>query len=220
MRLIERRFIVVFLVTGVALQSSAGNDPSAKDVLKKLQKRYETINDATVEFHQSTKFSLSKAEQISEGTVYMKKGAKYRVETEQRTFVTDGETVWTYSPVTNQVLIDHFEETPRSFSPEKFLLKAPTDYSATFLRKEESSSGVSFVLKLVPKSDDSFIQSMRLWVQDKTWLIRKVEMLDQNETETTYEVRDIVINSGIDDKRFRFDVPAGAEVVDLRSHSQ
>ncbi|MEE9225032.1 MAG: outer membrane lipoprotein chaperone LolA [Bacteroidota bacterium] len=214
------RLILICLSTALTLQAFAGEDLSAGDVLKKLRKRYEGIVDARVEFFQSTKFSLSRVQQTSEGTVYMKKGPKYRVQTEQQTIVTDGKTVWSYSPVTNQVLIDHYVETPRSFSPEKFLFRAPTDYSATTLRKQKLSSGMSYVLKLVPKSDDSFIQSLKLWVEDKTWLIRKVELLDQNETKTTYEVRNIVINRGIDDGKFRFVVPAGVEVVDMRSHPQ
>ncbi|MFQ5797838.1 MAG: outer membrane lipoprotein chaperone LolA [Bacteroidota bacterium] len=214
------RLILICLSTALAFHAFAGEDLSAGDVLKRLQKRYEGIVDARVEFFQSTNFSLSRVQQTSEGTVYMKKGSKYRVQTEQQTIVTDGKTVWSYSPVTNQVLIDHYVETPRSFSPEKFLFRAPTDYSATLLRKQKLSSGMSYVLKLVPKSDDSFIQSLKLWVEDKTWLIRRVELLDQNETETSYEVRDIVINPGIDDGKFRLDVPAGVEVVDMRSHPQ
>lgn len=218
--MIVRTLIAVCGLASLAFRTHAGDDLSAGEVLKKLQKRYDGIVDARVEFFQSTKFSLSRAQQTSRGTVYMKKGPKYRVETEQQTFVTDGKTVWSYSPVTNQVLIDHYTETPRSFSPEKLLLRAPADYSATLLRKERVNDGMSYVLKLVPKSDDSFIQSLKLWVDEKSWLIRKVELVDQNEAETTYEVRDIVINSGIDDGKFRFEIPAGVEIVDMRSHSQ
>jgi len=205
---------------GLDVCAAAGEDFSASDLLEKIQKKYEGIADARVQFFQSTRFSLSKATQTTEGTLFMKKGPKYRIETEQQTIVTDGTTVWSYSAISNQVLIDRYEETSRSFSPEKFLLRAPKDYSATLLREEKTSSGKRYVLKLVPKSDDSFLQTMKLWVEENSWLIRKAELLDQNETETTYEVRSIVINSGIGDGTFRFDVPAGADVVDMRPHSQ
>ncbi len=220
MKRMEGWMVLLGLALTFTFPALAGGDPSAGDILKKLQNRYEEVTDARVEFFQSTKFSLTKAEQTSEGTVYMKKHSKYRVQTEQQTIVTDGDTVWSYSPITNQVLIDYYEETPRSFSPERFLLDVPTDYSATLLHKEKSRPHNRYVLKLVPKSDDSFIQTLKLWVEDKTWLIRRVELLDQNETETTYEVRGIVINSGVDDGKFRFHVPDGVEVIDMRSHSQ
>jgi outer membrane lipoprotein-sorting protein len=41
-------------------------------------------------------------------------------------------------------------------------------------------------------------------------------LVDVNGRETQYTVRDIDINTGLDDSRFVFDIPEGVEVVDLR----
>ena len=72
------------------------------------------------------------------------------------------------------------------------------------------------MLKLVPKDDQSFIKSMKVWVEEGTWIIRKVETTDVNDTETTYTVRDVKLNSDIKDSRFSFTPPPGTELVDLR----
>jgi outer membrane lipoprotein-sorting protein len=73
-----------------------------------------------------------------------------------------------------------------------------------------------FALKLVPKDDQSFIKSMKVWVEEESWVVRKVEMLDVNDTEKVYDVQEIKINTGLRDVTFTFTAPAGTEVVDLR----
>jgi outer membrane lipoprotein-sorting protein len=53
-------------------------------------------------------------------------------------------------------------------------------------------------------------------VEEHGWLVRKIMILDVNETETTYTVKDIKLNTNIKEKTFAFETPEGAEVVDLR----
>ena len=53
-------------------------------------------------------------------------------------------------------------------------------------------------------------------VDPDTWLMAKVELVDANGKETTYVVEGIRINSGLADEQFRFRIPDGVDVVDLR----
>ena len=76
----------------------------------KLQKKYDTINDARTEFTQEVLFGLTKAKHSFKGTMYMKKGNKYRIELEDQTLVTDGLSVWSYIKSTNQVIIDRYKD--------------------------------------------------------------------------------------------------------------
>src|SRR5512141_3257524 len=93
---------------------------TVKEITDRLQKKYESIQDATARFTQHVKFGFSKIEQNFSGTLRMKRPNKYRVETDYQTLVTDGATVWSYSPVNKQVLIDRYKETSDSFAPEQF----------------------------------------------------------------------------------------------------
>jgi outer membrane lipoprotein-sorting protein len=74
----------------------------------------------------------------------------------------------------------------------------------------------TYVLKLVPKDDQSFIKSVKMWVEDGTWVVRKVQIIDVNDTETVYTVVELKINTRVNDALFTFTPPAGTEVVDLR----
>ena len=68
----------------------------------------------------------------------------------------------------------------------------------------------------MPKDDRSFVKSVKISVEENDWMVRKIVILDVNETETTYTVKDIKLNTNIKDKTFTFETPEGAEVVDLR----
>jgi outer membrane lipoprotein carrier protein len=208
-------WVMLLLMSG-SLAFSQQHEYSVKEITDKLQKKYDSLQDATAHFTQHVKFGFSKIEQSFSGTLRMKRPNKYRIETEYQTLVTDGNTVWSYSPVNKQVLIDRYKETPDSFAPEQFLLNLPANYFASLVQQEKKGETTWFALKLVPKDDQSFIKSMKVWIEEGSWVVRKVEMLDVNDTEKMYDVQEIKINTGLKDVTFTFTAPAGTEVVDLR----
>ncbi len=188
----------------------------AKEILENVKKKYDSIDDAELKFSQSTKFAMTKKEEAFKGTLFLKKKNKYRIELDKRTIVTDGKTVWSYAASNKQVLIDNFKENERSLTPDKVLSGAPKNYTPSLEGSEKVGKTQTRILKLVPKSDDSMVGTMRLWVDESTSLIKKVEIVDDNGKETVYIVNDARINIGIPDSRFTFQVPSGVETVDLR----
>ena len=208
----------VMLLCGMMLApvASLRAGDTAQDVLERVKKKYEKMDDAEVRFTQKARFPMAKLEQEVTGTLYFKKSNKYRVTFEGHLVVTDGETVWSYSEQNNQVLIDNFKLTERSLSPERILTAAPEDYMATLIGREKTAKGEAFLLKLIPHDASSLLKSMKLWVHDTDWLIHRVELLDQHGKETTYNVLTFHTNTGIDDSTFVFQAPAGVDVVDLR----
>jgi chaperone LolA len=209
------------LFLGLLVWSMAEVIPQDKEltvdfVTENIQKRYEMIDDATAKFEQRVKYGYSNIEQTFQGTLLMKKPNRYRLESEHQTIVTDGVTVWSYSSANNQVIINKYTENSNSLSPEQFMLNLPANYYTSLLGSEKSTSGTIVLLKLVPKDDRSFVKSVKLFVEEHGWLVRKIIILDVNETETTYTVKDIQLNTDIKEKTFDFEKPEGAEIVDLR----
>jgi chaperone LolA len=208
--------ILGLLFLGVMEIMAQEKEVTVKYVTENLQRGYEMIDDATAQFDQHVRFGFSNIEQTFSGTLMMKKPNHYRIESEHQTIVTDGVTVWAYSKANNQVIIDKYKENSNSLSPEQFMLNLPANYYASVLGSEKFSEGTVILLKLVPKDDRSFVKSVKLSVDEHGWLVRKIIILDVNETETTYTVKDIKLNTNIKEKTFAFDTPEGAEVVDLR----
>ena len=161
------------------------------------------------------RFKVSRAEQTVKGTLQFKKPNRYRIETDERTVVTDGKTSWSWNPRNRQVVIDNYKEETHSLSPEQLLLSYPKDYFSTFIGEETVAGQRTYVLKLTPKEDNTFATAMKIWV-GKDWLIRKVEITDVNGAVTTYVIEKISIDQKLADSRFSFQVPDKAEVIDLR----
>jgi chaperone LolA len=194
-------------VPGVDLRA----DETAAEILEEVKDRYEEIDDAEILFSQEVTFTKTALEQKASGRLLLKKENKYRLEMSDRTVVTDGMTVWSYSESTEQVVIDVFKVDERLLTPEKVLTGAPDDFSATVLDNADL-----VVLKLVPRTDDSFVTSLKLWVAEDTWLIRRVEVLEFSGKKTTYDISELNTNVGLPADTFSFIPPEGAEVVDLR----
>lgn len=188
---------------------------TAKEIIEKVQSRYDDLSDAVIVFTQTVRFKLSKVEQQTRGTLYFKKSNKYRIESENRTVVTDGRTSWSFNGQTNQVVIDDYKQEAHSMSPEQLLVKYPQNYYSTLVGEEKVGGDNCYVLKLTPKEDNTFTSALKIWVSSK-WLIRKVEVTDINGAQTTYVIDRIDIDKGIADSRFEFKVPAAADVIDLR----
>ncbi len=211
--------VLIFLETSASrLNSGQKEKLNAAEVLEKVQEAYSNVEDATAEFTQTVSLKYAKIEQTFTGTVMMKKGNKYRIESQEQTLVTDGTTVWAYSPVNKQVLIDAYKENPNTFSPEKFLVGLPKNFRATLVDESGPDSHAAYALKLSPKSGTAkFVKSLKVWIDDADWSVRGVEYIDMNETRTVYSLKDVRFNTGIPDDRFIFAVPEHVEVIDLRS---
>ncbi len=206
--------VLCLLVPGVL--RSQDEPLTAKELTARLQRRSEMIDDAVATFEQHVKFGYSSIEQTFEGTLTFRKPNRYRIESDAQTIVTDGVTVWAYSAANKQVIIDRYKENQNSVSPEQFLLNLPSAYYVSLLGTEKSTTGLQYLLKLVPKDDRSFIRSVKMWIDAGSSTIRKVLITDVNDTETTYTVKDLRLNTNVRDAEFMFTPPPGTDVVDLR----
>ena len=207
--------ILLFLFSFCTAQDKASL--TAMDVVANVQSTYSSLTDASAEFTQTVRFKYTKNEQRFAGTVQMKKGNRYRVASPQQTLVTDGKTVWVYSPVNKQVVIDAYKENAQTFSPEKFIFGLPKNYSAVFVGDR---TGDVVVLKLAPRAGtNAFIKSLKVWIAEADWTAQRIEFVDGNETQTIYTVRNFRKNSGLADALFILEPPPGVEEVDLRSMS-
>ena len=215
-RSLERCWILPLALMLAVPAGRLNASDTAEEVLEKLRQKFNTIEDAELTFSETDRFTLTTMEHHVAGTLIMKKGNRYRVAMEGDTIVTDGETVWHYSAATRQVLIDHFKMDERSLSPERILAAAPGDYEAALLGREKVGKNETEVLKLIPQAAHSSLKAMKLWVDDKEWFVRKAELEDVGGKRTSYVVQEAKFNTGVPDSLFSYQIPAGAEVVDLR----
>ncbi len=204
-------FVLLMLLSGVS-QLAAAN---VNKIIKNVQNTYDDMDNLTASFVQVETFKLTGTE--TAGKIFIKDGKKYRFESEDQIVVTDGERVWTYNNISNQLLIDNVRENSGALLPRDMLFKYPKTHYASLLREETGGVKKVYVVRLDPKEDTSgFLSSVKLWVQDKTWLIQKIEAVDLNGNSSLYKITNIDYSTKLADDLFSYSAPAGADVVDMR----
>lgn len=194
--------------------ASAGDD--VDKIVKKLREKYEKIQTLQAEFVQTSIWSLAGEQHQSEGKIYLAEKNKYRVETDPQLIITDGNIVWTFSKERDQVIIDDLSKSKENPLPRDILLKYTKDSRAELLGETEIGGTPCYQIKFQPKNEDSFIISTTVWVSKADWLAIQIEQEDLNENITRYFLKNIKVNSPLSDSLFSYQIPASAEVVDLR----
>jgi chaperone LolA len=190
---------------------------SVTKIVQKIQDKYEKIDNLSAEFVQVDQFKLTGSKSETKGKIFVKNGIKYRLETEDRTIVTDGQTVWTYSLFSNQVLVDRVKEGDGSLLPRDLLFKYPRDYYASLLDEVELNGDDYYILKLDPKEGiHGYVKTMKIWVNSDSYIITKIEYTDFNDNISYFEIKRVDIDTELANTLFQFEIGNNVEVVDLR----
>jgi outer membrane lipoprotein carrier protein len=218
--------VVLAAGTPVAAQTPAPRPgqaaPSLDEVVKSVEGAYGKLNDLKAEFDQ-TAFNKSLNQSIpAQGTVYLKKGGKLRWEYADPTpqqIVSDGKTVWIYTPALSQVNV----------GPAPEALAGPAGSFLTGLGKVREHFAVRFlnpaeprdrdgnlVLDLTPKQALPTMTRLILSFDPRSWDVRRAVVYDQFENTVTMQFKKTVANSGLADSLFTFVPPKGVATVPLR----
>jgi outer membrane lipoprotein carrier protein len=196
--------------------------PSLDEVVKQVEAAYGKLNDLKAEFDQ-TAFNKSLNQSIpAQGTVYLKKGGKLRWEYADPTpqqIVSDGKTLWIYTPALSQVNV----------GPAPEALAGPAGSFLTGLGKVREHFGVRFlnpaeprdkdgnvVLDLTPKQPLPTMTRLILSLDPRSWDVRRAVVYDQFENTVTMQFRKTTVNTGLADSLFTFVAPKGVATVPLR----
>jgi outer membrane lipoprotein carrier protein len=182
------------------------------DIVARVLERYAGLETLQARFEQTMTSDLFDDVERVSGSLYMR-GPAYRILTGTRTIVTDGETSWIHDALENQVLIDYQVEDEMSFSVHQFLYSFDERFDVSGTTKV----GNSWRIALSPRDPDDYFRDLELVVQDADAMITEIRVEDINEVSIRISLSAITKNPKLDDDLFRFEMPAGVEVVDLRS---
>jgi len=195
---------------------------SLDDTIKNIEANYNKINDLKAEFDQ-TAFNKSLNQSIpAQGTVYLKKGGKLRWEFADPTpqqIVSDGKTVWIYTPALNQVNVGPAPEALAGPAGSFLsgLGRVREHFNARFLNPAEPRDrDGNVVLDLVPKVTIPTMNRLVLSFDPRSWEVRRAVIYDQFENTVTMLFRKPAVNTGLADSLFTFVAPKGVATVPLR----
>src|SRR5207253_3476136 len=96
--------VLLLTVPGVTL----GQSRSATETARALQLQYDRVKDFTADFTHTYEGGVLKKKSVERGTVQIKKPGRMRWEyttPEKKTFVSDGQRIYSYIPADKQVII-------------------------------------------------------------------------------------------------------------------
>lgn len=179
---------------------------NSRTLLYKVQEKYNTINDFSSDFIQSTGDG-----NINRGKFFYKADNKFRIEIKSRIIVCDGESTWTFTPQNNQVVISSSDDDLNSFSIRDYLYEYPKQCTVSTYENEDGSNTI--ILK--PQTTDLEFKEIRLVINTNN-LIQQIELYDLMNNNYKVALENTKLNQKIDDKLFTFEIPEGTRVIDLR----
>ena len=214
-----RHALIVLVLVLFAVPASA---QTLDDAIRGVEGAYGRMTDLKADFSQ-TAFNKSLNQTIpAAGKVYLKKGGKLRWEYAEPTpqqIVSDGKTIWIYTPTLNQV----------NTGPAPEALAGPAGSFLSGLGKLREHFNVrllnpaqpkdaegNVVLDLTPKQPLPTLTRLILAFDPNGWQLRSAVVYDQFENTVTMKFAKLAINSGLEDTLFAFVPPKGAATVPLK----
>lgn len=170
------------------------------------------------DFEQTVHGSNGVVTQSARGTMQVARPQLFRWEVREpfeQLIIADGKQVWVYDPDLMQAVVRPFDsqlaDTPAllfggdaQLIGERFVVTIP----------EETAKGFRFELK--PKADNALFESLRVTFIDNR--LREMSLLDGLGQRTRIQFGNVSLNGAIPDSRFRFEPPAGTDVIREDGH--
>ncbi|HEX6950575.1 MAG TPA: outer membrane lipoprotein carrier protein LolA [Nitrospira sp.] len=194
-----------------------------REVMKRLQARYEKTKDLQADFTQKTTIEGFERPMTSSGKVYIKKPGRLRwnyLEPSTEDIYVDREDVKVYVPEHKQVLVGKLTHMAASRAPLE-LLQGAAKLDASFDAEPTSGKGRGVggirLVTLIPKTREGdvhgTVQKIVVEVFPKTYFIRSLSLHEMSGNVSNFEFSSLQSNIGLDDDLFVPKFPPDVEVV-------
>lgn len=197
------------LVCSFSAAAAGADDPG----LQRLQDFLTGVTTMRADFRQRVVDSRQQIVEDSAGRVLMQRPGRFRWDYQQpyaRVIVADGRKLWLYEADLEQVIIRQLEEGIGD-TPAALLTGKQNVLERFNVGRSWQADGVQWVA-LVPKAADADFAAVRLGFAG--FKLVNLQLDDRLGQQTQLEFSRIEINPRLDDSSFRFDIPAGADVID------
>ncbi|MEE4358694.1 MAG: outer membrane lipoprotein carrier protein LolA [Desulfococcaceae bacterium] len=189
----------------------------ADEILKGVEKRY-SGKGFIAYFKQMSTIKAMDITDTAEGKVFIKGPGMMRWEyekPEKQIILTDGEELWIFKPADNQVMTG---KAPSYFGDGKgggILSDIRIVRDKFTVTAESHKDSDYYQLLLIPGEKKPDLTAVRLFITKKNYDIERIITYNAYEDETLIEMEHLQFDQNIDDSVFSFQIPEGADVVQL-----
>ncbi len=193
---------------------------SLNEVVDRVRETCAHAQDLSAQFEQITSIRSLNLEQRGNGFLLLKRPRKMRWVYEKPNplqFVSDGKTLWVYSPDDKQVVVHDVDEAFASRLPISILAgdcQLRRDFEISEIEHAGTRGSTSFMLlDLRPKHPEPGITRILLEVNLKRYTIERLTVFETSGNTIAYKLTNLKLNPGLSDDQFQFTPPAGVTVV-------
>lgn len=195
-----------------------GQDARALDVLEGASRRYLSLAGFCADFRQVIDVTLLRDRVESEGELCQLRPDRFEMRWSEPAgdrVVADGSSLWVYFPNTDegQAFRTPLDRSGARFDLHREFLEDPgARYEATYEGTEVIDGRENHMLLLLPKEPSPYLRA-RIWVDDETDLIRRLELLEESESIRTLDLTNTRLDPSLPADRFDFEAPPGVQVI-------
>jgi outer membrane lipoprotein carrier protein len=185
----------------------------ARSLVRRVEERHGRTADLVARFTQSYRSGLLGREVVERGVVSIRRPGRMRWEykdPEAKLFISDGRTFYFYVPADRQVVVS--EQDPERSLAGRLLSGRGGILEEFDASLEEPLEEGTLRVKLVPRREQADVERAFLDVEP-SGRIRSILLEDVQGNRTRFHFENVRENTGLPDKLFRFDIPAGVEVI-------
>ncbi|MFC3282441.1 outer membrane lipoprotein chaperone LolA [Litchfieldella rifensis] len=185
---------------------------AANEGAERLSRLLEPLNTYAATFEQQILDSSGQRLQEAHGQMWLSRPGKFRWEVEapyQQVVVSDGDDVYLHDPDLEQVTIQPLD-TRVTHTPALLLSGRASELTDSY-RVSRQQQGSAETFTLTPRGADTLFEELKMTFYSER--LGYLQMTDSTGQRTAIEFNDVEYNPSIDDSRFVFDIPDGADVI-------
>ena len=210
--------LIAFLLLSALTPPGPQPTPTAANLARDLQRRYEQVRDFSADFEHVYEGGVLGKKITERGTLLVKKPGMMRwvyTSPEKKEFVSDGRTLYSYMPEDRQVVVSPVAPADEASSPALFLAGKGNllrDFTPS-LAAISAVAPTEVALRLVPSRPQREYDWIVLVVDRASLQIRELLTADAQGGTSTFIFTRLRENLGLRDKDFAFKVPRGVDVI-------
>ena len=204
--------ILLFGFSGQSVSKETG-------LIQMIQEQYQSIQSFSGHFVQTSYRNNTETVRRAEGLVSYKRPGKMRwfyEVPEEQLLVTNGETLWLFDPLLENVTIQKLEKLTDG-TALSFLLglgDLQADFNRRLISQVLLTSPDALIVELEPKKAAANLSFIQLAVHPVTYNLQIIALMDQEGNYRTIELKSMHYNLVLEDNSFEFKVTQDMEVIE------
>jgi outer membrane lipoprotein-sorting protein len=181
------------------------------DTFDTIKKQLKDANCTSIEFLSIVSSRVFESTDSAKGRAEISKDGRYNVVVGSDVYINDGKKLYSYSPASNQIIVQNRDSGSTSSSDISFITRLDDWYSTTVIKPDMEYQ----LTKLSKTGTGNIPDSMKLIIDRKTRKILRLEYLDINDEPVTIIILNEKHDAKCNDSHFLPDFPDSAERIKL-----